>query len=347
MAPYGEAIGLGIVVLVITYLSLVIGELLPKRLALGNPEQVASLVAPPMRALSRVAAPVVHLLSASTELLVRVLGIRPVKESPVTSEEIAILIEQGRDVGVFEAIEHDIVESALQLDERRVSTLMTPRTEIVWIDLDDPPDKIQNVILNSRHAYFPAAHGHLDNVSGILRGRDLLARQVTGQPVDLQALLQPPLFVPETQSALDILELFKHSGQHMALVIDEFGGLLGIVTLTDVLEALVGDILSPGSPAESSAVQREDGSWLLDGRLPVYELKDLLDLNELPGEDEAGYDTLGGFMMARLGRIPAVGQYFEYAGRRFEVVDMDGLRVDRVLVTPAQHPPSADRAATQ
>jgi putative hemolysin len=344
LAPYSEAIGLVVVVLVITYLSLVIGELLPKRLALSDPERLAALVAPAMRWLSVVAAPVVHLLSASTEVLVRLLGIRPMKESPVTPEEIAILIEQGRDGGVFEATEQDIVESALWLDERRVGTLITPRTKIIWVDLDEALDNIQQVILNSPHAYFPAAHGHLDNVVGILRGRDLLARQLTGQPVEIQALLKAPLFVPETRLVLDILELLKQSGQHMAVVIDEFGGLQGIVTLTDVLETLVGEIRSPGGPAEPAAVRREDGSWLLDGRLPVYEMKELLDLNELPGEDESNYDTLGGFIMARLGRIPSAGEHFDYARHRFEVVDMDGMRVDQVLVTDLRAGSHTDEA---
>jgi putative hemolysin len=199
-------------------------------------------------------------------------------------------------------------------------------------------------VLNSPHSYFPAGHGSPDNVSAVLRGRDLLAHQLTGQPADWRALLRQPLFVPETQSILDVLQLLKQTGQPLALIIDEYGGFQGIVTPTNVLEALIGDIRLPGQDPEPEAVQRQDGSWLLDGRLSVRELKELLELRELPQEDQAGYDTLGGFVMAMLGQIPNVGQSFEHAGRRFEIVDMDGRRVDRVLVAPpgpAAPPPSA------
>ena len=334
LAPYAEALGLGVVVLTITYLSLVIGELLPKRLALSNPERVAAVVARPMRFLSYLAAPVVHILSASTTVLIRLLGVRPAKEPPVTAEEINILLEQGENAGVFEPTEQDLVESALHLDELRVSALITPRTEIVWLNIDAPLESVRDTIVNSPHAYFPAAHGNLENVAGVVRGRDVLACQVMGQSVNLLTLMEPPLFVPESQSALKMLELFKRSGQHMVLIIDEFGGLLGLVTLTDIMEALVGDIRSPGLPDEPAAVRQADGSWLLDGRLPVHEVKELLDLNELPQQAEAGYETLGGLVMAMLGRIPAQGDAFEFAQRRFEVVDMDGKRVGQVLVTP-------------
>jgi putative hemolysin len=334
LAPYGEAIGLAVVVVFLTYLSLVIGELLPKRLALRNPEQAAAWVARPMRWLSMLASPAVRVLSGSTDVLLFLLRVRPTTEPPVSAEEIKILVEQGATSGVFEATEQDIVESALFLSERRISAAMTPRTELVWVDLDAPLDTIRRVILGSSHSYFPAAHGSLDNVSGVLRGRDLLAQLVEGQPVDWQTLLQPPLFVPDAQTILDVLQLLKQTGQPLALIIEEYGGLQGIVTPTDVLEALIGNIRLPGQDPEPEAVQREDGSWLLDGRLSVSDLKDLLELRELPEEAQAGYDTLGGFMMTVLGQIPSLGQHFEYAGRRFEIVDMDGRRVDRVLVTP-------------
>jgi putative hemolysin len=340
LAAYAEAIGLAIVVVLITYLSLVIGELLPKRLALNNPEKVAARVARPMRWLSVVVSPLVRLLSASTDALLFLLRVRPAAEPPVSAEEIKILVEQGATSGVFEATEQDIVESALFLDERRVSAAMTPRTEIEWVDLDQPLDAIRALVLNSPHSYFPAGHGSLDNVSALLRGRDLLAHQITGQPADWRALLLPPLFVPEAQTVLDVLQLLKRTGQPLALIIDEYGGLQGMVTPTDVLETLIGDIQLPGQDAEPEAVQRADGSWLLDGRLPVGEFKELLELRELPEEEQAGYDTLGGFVMAMLGQIPTVGQTFEHAGRRFEIVDMDGRRVDRVLVAPAVPPPA-------
>jgi putative hemolysin len=336
LAPYGEAVGLAVVVVGVTYLSLVIGELAPKRLALRNPEQVAARVARPMRWLSRLASPAVRVLSWSTDVLFLLLRVRPAADLPVSAEEIKILVEQGATSGVFEATEQDIVESALFLGERRISANMTPRTEIVWVDLDAPLETIQRVILNSSHSYFPAGHSSLDNVSGVLRGRDLLARLVEGQPVEWGALLRPPLFVPEAQTLLDVLRLLKETGQPLVLIIEEYGGLQGILTPTDVLEALIGNIQLPGQEPEPETVQREDGSWLLDGRLPISKLKELLDMRELPEEDQAAYATLGGFVMKVLGQIPAIGQRFDFAARRFEIVDMDGHRVDRVLVSAVE-----------
>jgi putative hemolysin len=339
LAPYGDAIGLAIVVVAIAYLSLVVGELLPKRLALGNPERIAAAMARPMAFLSRALAPAVSVLTGSTDLILRVFGVRLGAEAPVSAEEIRILIEQGRRVGVFEATEQDLVEGALELGEQRAGMLITPRTEVVWIDLTKPLETARDTIIGSRHAFFPAARGDLDNVEGLLRGRDVLGALLTGQPVDLTALLHPPLFVPESRPVLELLDLFRTTGEHIALIIDEFGGLQGIVTLTDVVEALVGAIHVPGQPNVPEATQRADGSWLLDGRLTLPEARDLLGLNRLPPEGQHGYDTLGGFVMAMLGRIPVKGQAFVYEQLRFEVVDMDGRRVDQVLVAPA--PPAA------
>jgi putative hemolysin len=333
LAPYAEAISVGVVVVIITYLSLVIGELLPKRIALSNPDQIAARVARPMQLLSKFTAPAVSLLSASTEVLIRLLGIRSNPEPPVTVEEINILLKQGESVGIFEPTEQDIVRSTLYLDELRVSALVTPRPEVVWLNLDAALEINLATITSSPHAYFPAAHSNLDNVVGVIRGRDMLAQKVLGWSVDLPALVRPTTFVPESQSVLEMLKLFKQSDQHMMLVIDEFGGLLGLVTLTDILEAVVGNLRSPGLPDDPLAVQREDGSWLLDGRMPVHELKELLDLTKLPEEPNLGYETLGGLMMTMLSRIPKKGDFFEYAQHRFEVMDMDGKRVDQVLVS--------------
>ena len=334
LAPYGEAIGLAVVVIGVTYLSLVVGELAPKRLALANPEAMAARVARPMRALSKLAAPVVKVLTASTSLLLRLLGVRASTDPLVTVEEIRIMVEQGASAGVFEEAEHDIVTSALNLDEKRVGRVMTPRTEIAWVDLDEPLEKIRGLILGSTHAYFPAGRGNLDNVDGLLRAREFLAQLVGGQPMDWDSLLQPPLFVPESQTILDLLQLLRTTGQPLALIIDEFGGLQGMVTLTDIVEALVGDIHQPDETEEPEVVQRDDGSWLLDGRLPIDHVKTLLSMRDLPDETEAGYDTLGGMVMTVLGVVPAIGQHFDYGGWCFEVVDMDGHRVDRVLVYP-------------
>ncbi len=334
VAPYGEAIGLLVVVVLITYLSLVIGELAPKRLGLNNPELVAARLAPAVHLLSRIFAPLVHLLSLSTDLLLRLFGVRAMPEAPVTVEEIKIMIEQGALAGVFETTEQEIVESALHLDDRRISSAMTRRTEIVWLDLERPLEALRAMIVASPHSYFPAAYGNLDEVSGIVRGRDLLAGLLDGPDPTWAALLRPALFVPEAQTVLDVLQLLRENGQPLALIIDEYGGLQGMVTLTDILEALVGDIHVPGSDPAQAAVQRVDGSWLIDGRLSVSAVKELLGLRELTGEAEAGYDTLGGFVMLMLGQVPTVGQYFAFGPWRFEVVDMDGRRVDRLLVSP-------------
>lgn len=331
---YAYPISLGIVVLTITYLTLVLGELLPKRIALSSAEEIASLMARPMLFFSKLLSPVVYILSVSTNLLARILGIRPTKELPITAEEITILLEQGESAGVFEPTEQDIVESALRLDDVRVSALVTPRMDITWLDIDESSETVLTTIANSPHSAFPVAYENLDNVAGIVRGRDVLIRKAMGQPAELITLMKPPIFVPESQSALEMLETFKHSSQHMAMVIDEFGGLMGLVTLTDVIEALVGEIHSPGLPEEPEVVKLAGGAWLLDGGLPLHEFMEILDMRELPEEAERGYDTLGGFVMDMLGRIPVRGDSFEHGHFRFEVMAMEGKRVGKVQVTP-------------
>jgi putative hemolysin len=340
LAPYSHAISLGVVVLGIAYLSLILGELVPKRLALSNPERIACAVATPMRLLAVLAFPAVRLLSLSTEVVLRLLGVQPTAESPVTEEEIKVLIEQGTQAGVFEAAEQDMVERVFRLGDRHVGVLMTPRTEIVWLDVEDSSEEIQHRITSTVHSRFLVAQGALDQVLGIVHAKDLLARSLEGQPFDLKACLRQPLFVPESMRALKVLELFKQSGTHLALVVDEYGGIEGLVTLNDILEAIVGDLPSIDEPAEPPVVQREDGSWLLDGMLPVDEIKELFQLAQLPGEEAGTYQTLGGMVMSHLGRIPSAADHFEWAGLRFEVMDMDGHRVDKVLVAPVETPPS-------
>jgi putative hemolysin len=295
-----------------------------------------------MELLAFVLAPVVYVLSASTNLLARIMGIKSTKELPVTAEEITILLEQGESAGVFEPTEQDIIENALRLDDVRVSALITPRTDIVWLDTEDPMEATVETVMSSRLAYFPVARESLDNVEGVVRGTDVLVQKIRGLPGGLAALMRPPVFVPESQSALEMLEMFKHSGGHMALVIDEFGGLIGLVTLTDIIETLVGEIRSPGMPEEPDVVMLEEGGWLLDGSLPLHEFMEIIDMRGLPEDAESGFDTLGGFMMAMLGRIPSAGDSFEYASRRFEVTEMDGKRVARVRVVPLAATPSGE-----
>ena len=334
LAPYSHPLSLALVVGVIAYLSLIVGELVPKRLALNNPERLAMAIAAPMQALSRVAYPAVHLLGLSTEFFMRALGIRPSTEPPVTEEEIRALIEQGTQAGMFEEAEQEMVERVFRLGDRRVSAVMTPRTEIVWLDREASAQEIRHIITESVHSRFLVAEGSLDNVVGVVHAKDLLVHILSEQVVDLEATLEQPLYVPESMRALKVLELFKQSGTHIALVIDEYGGIQGLVTPSDILEAIVGDLPEAGEHVDPLAVQREDGSWLLDGMLPVDEFKDLFDLGELPGEDQGIYQTLAGFVVMQLGRIPAATDYFVWEGLKIEVVDMDGNRVDKVLVTP-------------
>ena len=336
LAPYSHAVAVGIVVLGITYFFLIIGELVPKRLALGNAERIAAKVAVPMGLLSRICSPVVHLLSFSTNVAIRLLGVKHVPSPPVTPEELKVLIEQGTETGVFEEAEQEMIEGVLRLDERQVGAFMTPRTQILWLDLEDPPEEIRRKISESHYSRFPVSKGSLDNVLGILRTRDLLTQSLACKPLDLKSLLRPTLFIPETISALKAMELLRERMAHLALVTDEYGGIQGVVTHHDILEAIVGFIPSTGAPAENGAVRRDDGSWLIDGLLDIDELKEIFDLRRLPGEEQGSYHTVGGFIMSQTSSIPSAGQHFEWGNLRFEVVDMDGRRVDKVLVTPIQ-----------
>jgi putative hemolysin len=310
---------------------LIIGELVPKRLALNNPERVASAVIAPMRFLARIASPAVHLLSNSTNAVLRLFGVKPSTEQPVTEEEIKIMIEQGKQAGVFEKAEQDMVERVFHLSDRRVNTLMTRRADIIWLEVDDGLEVIQQKIASGR-SRFPVCEGSLDHVLGIIKVKDFLARSLTGQTLDLKALLRQPLYVPESMRAFKVLELFKQTRTHIALVLDEYGSIQGLITLNDILEAIVGDIPSSDMPNEPVIVKREDGSWLIDGALPVEEFKKIFQIAELPQEEMGEYQTLGGFVMMYMERIPLPTEHFEWSGLRFEVMDMDGHRVDKVLV---------------
>ncbi len=336
LAPYGEAIALGIVVLAIAYLSLVIGELVPKRLALANSDRVATRVAVPMRRLSTLAGPVVRLLSASTEAVLRLLGVRPSPEPPVSEDELKIMLAEATEEGVFEPSEEDMVRRVFRLGDRRVSALMTHRTDIAWLDIVDPPQEWISIITSSGYTRFPVARESLDNILGVVQAKDLLIRKLVDGPADLKPLLSPPVFVPESAPALELLSLFRESRQSMALVIDEYGGLEGLLTVYDVLEAIVGDLPEEGEAYQPEAVERRDGSWLVDGMLPIDEFREILDIDELPGEARGRFDTLGGFVMAFLGRIPSAADHFEWNDWCFEVMDMDGHRVDKILVSPAR-----------
>ncbi|MBE9038669.1 hemolysin family protein [aff. Roholtiella sp. LEGE 12411] len=334
LARYSEPISFGIVVLIITYLSLIVGELVPKRLALNNPERIAAIVAIPMRALATIASPMVYLLSASTDLVLRVLGITPSTEPQVTEEEIKILIEQGTEAGTFEEAEQDMVERVFRLGDRPVSYLMTPRPDIVWLDLEDSAEENRHKMVDSAYSRYPVCQGGLDNVLGIIPVTDLLARSFRGEPLDLTVGLRQPVFVPESTRGLKVLELFKQTITHMAVVVDEYGVIQGLVTLNDIMSEIVGDVPSTDGQDQPQAVQREDGSWLLDGMLPVEEFLELFGMEEWESEEKGSYQTLGGFVITHLGRIPIATDHFEWQGMRVEVMDMDGNRVDKVLVLP-------------
>jgi len=327
LAPYSENIGLALGVLIITYFSIILGELVPKRLAIQNPEKVASRFAQPMLLFTKLLAPVVRFLSFSTNLVLRLIGIRPSIEPPVTEEEIHVLLDQGTQAGVFEEAEQDMVAGVFRLNDRRVYSLMTPRTEILWLDVRDTTDEILAKLAEGPYSRFPVCQGSLDNVLGIVKARELLTRSLAGEPIHLKECLSPALFIPETTFASRALEVFKESNKELVLVIDEFGGVTGLLTINDVLEEIVGDI----EVGEPQVTQRQDGSWLLDGMLDIDEFKELFHLGLLPNEDD--YETLAGFVMTSLGRIPQSADRFEWEGLRFEVVDMDARRVDKVLVT--------------
>jgi putative hemolysin len=334
LAPYSGQIAVVLVVGVVTYLSLLVGELVPKRLALQNPERIAVMVAKPMTTLSRVAAPVVQVLGASSELILRLLGVRHAADPPITEEEIEILLQEGARAGVFAPTEHEMVEGIFDLGDREARELMTPRYRLVALDVDDPLEVNYEKMAASPHQVFPVYEGDLDHLIGMAPVKKLWAASLSGQPLDLRALAEPALIVPESMPALEVLERFRDRSGNAAMVVDEYGGIQGLVSLHDLMEAITGD-LEVSQRQSGEVVRRPDGSWLLDGALPAHEVRDVLALDTpLPGEEQGEFETLGGFLMARLERIPEVGDTTDWGVYRFEVVDMDGRRVDRVLVSP-------------
>lgn len=333
LAPYASAISTALVIGATTYLSIVIGELAPKHLALVNPERIASLVAGPMSVLATITRPLVWFLSTSTQALVRLFGVKASPEPDVTPEEIATMIEEGTEMGVFEKTEHEILESVLSLDERRVDAYMTPRSQVTWIDLEHPEESIRQILLSAQHSRFPVVEGDPDNVLGILYTKDLLVRQLQGKPFDIRETLRPVFFIPESMSPLRLLEKFKKEGRHIALVTDEYGSIEGMITDMDILEAIAGEIPGEGEPEEPQVFQRDDGTWLVDGLLRINRLWEALGIDKQMDKVYRGYQTVSGFVMAELNGIPHEGESFEFQNLCIEVIDMDGRRIDKVLVT--------------
>ncbi len=336
LAHYGEAIGIGVVVLGITLLSVVLGELVPKRLALNNPLGVALALARPVRRLSSLIAPVVRLLGALTDAVLKLFGFQLRTEPAVTEDEVRSLVEQGHQAGVFFKAEKEMVEQALALDRKCVGDLMTQRAQIIWLNVADANEVNWRKIVTSGHSYFPVYEGQRDNVVGMVSLKALWANLALAQSANLRDLLTEPLFVPANMTALKLLETFKHSRKHLALVPDEFGTVQGMVTLVDVFEEIVGDIPSFDQPAQARIVRREDGSWLVDATLELDELKQLLVVKQMPGEDREAYETLSGFVLHQMQRIPREGDHFEWGGFRFEVADVDRHRLDKILIQPLQ-----------
>lgn len=333
LSEFADSVALVLVIMTITFVSIILGELVPKRIALHNPERIASLLAGPMILVSKLFAPFVWLLGKITDFVLRTLGIKPGSEPPVTEEEIQLLIDQGTQAGVFEESEHDMVEGVFSLGDQRVYSLMTPRTDIVWLDIDDAVDDIRTKISQNEYSRFPVRQGTLDTILGIVKARDLLVPSLGNEKIRLKDLLRPAFYIPETMFAARALEIFKEKGAEMLLIIDEFGSLQGLLTIHDILEEIVGQI----ELEEPQATQRQDGSWLLDGRLEADDFKEIFDLAVLPHENE--YETLSGFVMMSLGRVPQPADHFEWEGLRFEIIDMDGHRVDKVLVTTLPQKP--------
>ena len=319
------------VVALITVLTIIFGELVPKRLGQMYPESVARLVAQPMNWLSMATRPLVRMLSFCTESTLHLIGVRGGPSRSVTEEEIAASLEEGLDAGVIEAQEHQMVRNVFRLDDRKVSSIMIPRTEIVWLDSAALPADVLKVVSADEHSRYPVCRGGLDDVVGVVSAQSLLQQVMSGAALEVTERLQSPVFVPETLSGMELLDQFRASNVQVVFVVDEYGVVQGMITVRDVLEAIAGEFTTPSDDAW--AVRREDGAWLFDGLIPVTELKDRLDLKELPQEDRGRYNTLAGMIMLLLGRLPEITDSVEWEGWRFEVVDLDGKRVDKVLAS--------------
>ena len=327
----------GLVVVLITVLTIIFGELVPKRLGQLYPETVARLVAPPMMALSTATRPLVSLLSLSTEGILRLIGIRADNARAVTQEEIAASLEEGLDAGVIERQEHQMVRNVFRLDDRQIGSMMIPRAEIQWLELEGPFETLVQRATESGHTRLPVCRGSLDDVVGVLGLHKLLPPLARGETPDVAALIEAPVFVPETLSGMELLDHFRRTSAELVFVVDEYGAVQGVITERDLLEAITGEFSAPADD-DAWAVRRADGSWLMDGLIPLPELKDRLEIRELPEEDRGRYNTLAGMIMLLLGRLPRTTDTVQWSGWRFEVVDLDGKRVDKVLVAPVDNP---------
>lgn len=339
LAPYAGAVALAIVVAGITLLSLILGELVPKNIGLQYPELIASWVARPMKLLARIGGPIVKAITGATALIMRAFGFKATAEAGLTEDEIRAVISEGAETGAIEAAEESIVQRVFQLGDQRVAAIMTPRVDIEWVDVDITLDELREFLTSHSHTEFVVCNDDLDNVLGTVRAAELLPAILRGRGIELRSLMRDPLFVPDSMPAFKLLEAFRSSHRHMAIVMDEFGAVEGLVTVGDLLEGLVGALPGDASEARGSFVARSDGSWLVDGSAPIEEASAKFGL-EVPEAETGAYHTMAGFVMARLGHVPRTADAFEWVGHRFEVVDMDERRVDKVLITRATSPQS-------
>jgi len=333
LSPYAEKLALAVTVVSITYLSLIVGELVPKRLALNFPERIAALIARPMYGLSVVALPLVKLLSYSVELVLWLLRIKPKNEPSITEEEIKLLLAQGTEEGVFEEAEYRFMENILKLDDRKLGSIMTQRKAIVWLDIRKSFEENRQLIVDHAHWVLPLCDGGLEQIVGFIKTKDILNRVLFGDQPKFENMAVKALFVPDSLTLLGLLEQFRKSSNHTALVVDEYGEINGLVALSDVLEAIVGVLASEGRKDRPEISQRDDGSWLVDGMLDIHQFIEQFNLDELWEKRNGQFYTVGGFVMLHLGYVPKVTDHFDFLGLRFEVVDMDGSRVDKVLIS--------------
>ena len=332
LQPYADKIGFGIIIAIITFFSLVVGELVPKNLALNMPERIDTIFSRPMHIISIITAPAVWLLSRSTTLLLKVFGISEAADHGITEEELRAHIAHGAELGVLEKTEKDLIESVIRLDDQRIGSIMTSRTKIERIDLNDGLETQRRKLISAKHSHLPVCCGSLDDVIGIVRAGDILAQLLENGTIDVEGAMKEPLFVPETLTALELIGHFRKSDTHIALIVDEFGSVEGIVTMSDVMEAIVGEV-EMSELSERSVVVREDGSFLLSGSLSAAEFREILGMKAASAEERGAYETLGGFVLFRLEKVPTEADTFVWDNYIFEVVDMDGRRVDKVLVT--------------
>jgi len=333
VAPYGETLAFGLTVVGVSYFSLIIGELVPKRIGLSYAETIAVRVSGFMNILARLAAPLVWVLRLSTDLMLKLLGLDNPTASAVTEEEIRDMIAEGTQTGVFKQAEKEMIEGVMRLADRSVRTIMTPRIDMVWLGIEDSIEENIRIMRESGYSRFPVGRGDLDEVLGIVYAKDLLNAAMRGEKLDIQATMRPALIVPDTTSVLRLLDQFRQASQHIAIMVDEYGSVEGLVSVTDVLEAIIGILPDIGQDKDDAPVHRADGSWLIDGMTPIDEVGTLLSVKNM--RDGGEYHTLAGFIIDGLGRLPVSGDVLEWNGLRFEIVDMDGRRVDKVIIHPA------------